>query len=66
MNESYSKSIAIDGKMVSHYVILEQPSEVGMGTVYKVEDTILPCFVALLFLAAQLTATGDKKVCKLI
>jgi hypothetical protein len=29
----------MDGKMVSHYIIFEKPGEVGMGTVYKAEET---------------------------
>ncbi|UCH13896.1 MAG: protein kinase [Bacteroidales bacterium] len=49
------------GKVISQYKIIEEIGHGGMGKVYKAKDTRLNRFVALKFLARELTEDAEAK-----
>jgi len=50
------------GKLISHYKIIEQVGQGGMGVVYKAKDTKLDRFVAIKFLPPHLSVADENKL----
>jgi serine/threonine protein kinase len=51
----------LTGRSISHYKIIEQVGQGGMGVVYKAEDTKLQRTVAIKFLPQDLTRNAEAK-----